>query len=98
MNRTALSLILCAPLCAGGIERDKQLHAAAGAIAYVAVYEVAKHNDMKHPRLLGLGAALALGIAKDAMDSRDPKHHSVEAMDAAATFGGGLVASWVWRF
>ena len=98
MNRTALSLILCAPLCAGGIERDKQMHAAAGAIAYVAVYDIAKCNGSEHPRLWGLGAALALGIAKEAMDSRDKKHHSVEAMDAVATLGGGLVASWVWRF
>ena len=98
MNRTALSLILCAPLCAGGIERDKQLHAAAGAIAYVAVYEVAKHNDMKHPRLWGLGAALALGIAKEAYDKQHPKTHTCEAGDVVATLGGGLVMSWVWRF
>ena len=75
MNRTALSIILCAPLCAGGIERDKQMHAAAGAIAYVAVYEVAKHNDMKHP-----------------------KTHTCDAKDTLATFIGGFVVSWVWRF
>lgn len=98
MNRTALSLILCAPLCAGGIERDKQMHAAAGAIAYVAVYEVAKHNDMKHPRLLGLGAALALGIAKEAYDKQHPKTHTCDAKDTLATFIGGFVVSWVWRF
>ena len=98
MNRTALSLILCAPLCAGGIERDKQMHAAAGAIAYVAVYEVAKCNGSEHPKLWGLGAALALGIAKEAYDKQHPKTHTCEAMDAAATLGGGLVMTFVWRF
>jgi len=98
MNRTALSLILCAPLCAGGIERDKQMHAAAGAIAYVAVYEVAKCNGSEHPKLWGLGAALALGIAKEAYDKAHPKTHSCEAGDVVATLGGGLVVSWVWRF
>jgi len=93
-----LPLLLCAPLCAGGFERDKQMHAAAGAIAYVVVYDIAKYNEAKHPNLWGLGAALALGVAKEAMDSRDPKHHTVEAMDALATAVGGLVVSWVWRF
>ena len=28
MNRTALSIILCAPMCAGGIPSDKGYHAA----------------------------------------------------------------------
>ena len=98
MNRTALSLILCAPLCAGGIPSDKGYHAAAGAVAYVAGYEIARACDSKHPRLWGLASSLAVGLAKEAMDSRDTKHHSVEAMDAVATFGGGFVVSWIWRF
>lgn len=94
----ALALLLCAPLCAGGIPKDKAIHVAAGAVAYVAVYEIAKYNDAKHPKLWGLGAALALGVAKEAFDKQHPKTHTCEAGDVAATFGGGLVASWVWRF
>lgn len=93
-----LSLLLCLPLSAGGFERDKQLHAAAGAIAYVVVYDIAKCNGSEHPKAWGLGAALALGIAKEAYDKQHPKTHTCDAKDAAATFGGGLVFSWVWRF
>lgn len=98
MKPLLLPLLLCAPLCAGGIPKDKMQHAAGGAIVYVAAYEIARANDAKYPKLWALGAALAVGVAKEAMDSRDPKHHTVEAMDAAATFGGGLVMSWTWRF
>lgn len=96
--KTLLALCLCAPLCAGGIPYDKKCHAVAGAVAYIAGYEIAKACDSKHPRLWGLASSLAVGLAKEAMDARDPKHHSVEAGDVAATLGGGLVVSWVWRF
>ena len=98
MNRTALSLILCAPLCAGGIPSDKGYHAAAGAVAYVAGYEIARACDSKHPRLWGLASSLAVGLAKEAYDKDHPKTHSCEAGDVVATLGGGLVVSWVWRF
>ena len=96
--RTLLTLFLCAPLCAGGIERDKQLHAAAGAIAYVAGYGVSKACRSEHPRLWGFASALTVGLAKEAYDKAHPKTHSCEAGDVVATLGGGLVMSWVWRF
>ena len=98
MNRTALSIILCAPLCAGGIPSDKGYHAAAGAVAYVAGYEVSKACGSEHPKLWGFASALTVGLAKEAYDKAHPNTHSCEAGDVAATFGGGLVASWVWRF
>jgi len=96
--KTLLALCLCAPLCAGGIPYDKKCHAAIGAVAYVAGYEIARACDSKHPKLWGLASSLALGMAKEAMDARDPKHHSCEAGDAVATLGGGLVMTFVWRF
>ena len=97
MNRL-LPLFLSMPLVAGGIPKDKGLHAAAGAVAYVVVYEVAKENGAKHPKLWGVGAALALGVAKEVYDKQHPKTHTCETADALATLGGGIVMSWTWRF
>lgn len=62
--RTLLTLFLCAPLCAGGLPYDKKCHVAAGAVAYVAGYEIARACDSKHPRLWGLASSLAVGLVR----------------------------------
>lgn len=97
MNRL-LTLLLCAPLCAGGIPRDKSMHAAAGAIAYVTVYEIAKYNDAKHPKLYGIAASVAVGALKEYYDHKHPKSHTCEFNDFAATALGGITISYVWKF
>ena len=85
-------------MCAGGIPSDKGYHAAAGAVAYVAGYEIARACDSKHPRLWGLASSLAVGLAKEAYDKSHPDRHTCEAGDVVANLGGAFVVSWVWRF
>lgn len=96
--RTLLTLFLCAPLCAGGLPYDKKCHAVAGAVAYVAGYEIARACDSKHPKLWGLASSLAVGLAKEYYDKKHPSCHSCECGDVVANLGGAFVMSWVWRF
>lgn len=90
-----LAILLCLPACAG-IPRDKTLHAAAGSVAYVAGYEVARALDSEHPSLWALAGVVALGVAKEAYDKRHPQTHTADPMDALAMVAGGFTVSWVW--
>jgi hypothetical protein len=92
-----LALALCLPLSAG-IPQDKALHAAAGAVAYVGGYHVAKALNSEHPRLWAMAGVVALGVVKEAYDKRHPLTNTADPLDALATVAGGVSVSFVWRF
>jgi hypothetical protein len=94
-----LGLLLAAACqCNAGIPQDKKAHALAGAVIYAGTYTLARSLDAKHPRLIALGTVLAAGIVKEVLDRRDPLRHTCDPLDAAATLGGGVVVSYVWRW
>ena len=95
--KTTLALLLCASLGAG-IPKDKQLHAAGGAILYVAGYQFAKACGSERPKAWGFATSLAVGLAKEYYDKKHPSCHSCEAGDVIANAGGAFLVSWVWRF
>ena len=64
------------------MNRDKLYHLAAGAVIALAV-------GLLLTPLLGLGAALVAGVAKEAYDATG--RGTVEALDAVATVVGGAV-------
>lgn len=69
------------------IQKDKVLHFVAGAVLGSGVFYVTGSAAW------GIGAAAAAGIIKEVYDSFG--HGDVEAMDAAATCAGGVVACFV---
>ena len=66
------------------IPRDKIYHAIAGAVIGSGVFYVTRSAAW------GIGAAAAAGIVKEVWDSFG--HGDVEALDAAATCAGGIIA------
>ena len=66
------------------IPRDKIYHAIAGAVIGSGVFYVTGSAAW------GIGAAAAAGIIKEVHDSFG--HGDVEALDAAATCAGGIIA------
>ena len=76
------------------IPPDKALHAIYGAAAWFAAAVVAHFLGLPDPELWGLGAACALGVAKEVWDwwrSRKGEARAVEWADAFATAVGGAV-------
>ena len=66
------------------IPRDKIYHAIAGALIGAGIFIIT------HSAAWGIGAAAAAGIVKEVYDMRG--NGTVEALDAAATCAGGIVA------
>lgn len=83
------AILLCFSLSAQAevvsLPKDKQGHIVLG----VGVY--AGCRILRYEPETCLYAAMAVGVAKEAMDATDKKHHSVEFMDFAATATGGLL-------
>ncbi len=85
---------------------DKREHAACGFAIGAFGYLMADEIKPEWPdwKKVAAGTALAAlaGIAKEAADHEDPKHHSCEARDAIATTAGGVIGavsvSLVFRF
>ena len=77
------------------IPADKALHLIYGAAAWLAAAALATAAGWPHPGLLGLAAAVLLGIAKEAWDwwrvRRLGEPRGVEWADALATAAGGVV-------
>ncbi len=74
---------------------DKGLHAAAGAaIGASADAVIAAVAPAWLPgwarRAAALAVVAAAGVTKEALDARDPAHHTVELWDALATIAGGV--------
>ena len=92
-----IALILTAPLCAGGIAKDKQLHLAAGALIGGTVTLIAEKQGSRHPELWGIGAALLAGALKEAADRRK-EGNRWDGRDLSATAAGGIVISYTIRF
>ena len=82
---------------AGGLQKDKQLHLAAGAIIAGTVTLAAEKEGRKHPELWGIGAAVLVGLAKEMSDRRKPGNR-FDGGDLAATAAGGIVISYSIRF
>ena len=66
------------------IQKDKVLHFAAGAVIGSGVFIIT------HSVPWGIGATAAAGIVKEIYDMRG--NGTVEALDAAATCAGGIIA------
>lgn len=77
------------------IPADKALHLIYGAAAWLAVAAGASAVGLPSPGLIGLAAAVLLGVAKEAWDwwrvKRKGEARGVEWADAVATAAGGLV-------
>ncbi len=86
-------------------ERDKQEHAAAGAVAGAAGAGIAglimPRSTWLTRALIGTACAAVIGAAKEAADAQS-RHHTSDPKDALATTTGGAVGaltiSLVWRF
>ena len=95
--RRLIALILAAPLCAGGIAKDKQLHIAAGMLIGGTVTLIAEKQGSRHPELWGIGAAVLAGALKEAADRRK-QGNRWDGRDLSATAAGGIVISYTIRF
>ena len=85
MKFLILILILALAGCAGGIQQDKAMHFAVGAGVSILATELGATP------LQACGASLAVGVAKEAYDS---KHGgTVEAADVLAA-GAGCAFTW----
>ena len=76
------------------IEKDKQLHFAAGVIASSAgyTYVYTKTKNKKKATIAGIGTALLAGTIKEWVDSRQPKN-KFDKKDLAATAIGGITVT-----
>ena len=89
MNRRWLILILMvAPLCAGGLAKDKQAHIAAGAVIGLSSGYLAHKMGSKHPQAWGFAVGVSAGIAKELYDRKHPRRHTPEFNDVLATAAG----------
>jgi hypothetical protein len=87
-------------------ERDKQEHAAAGAVVGAVTDATVRLLAPRAPRwervLVGVAASAAVGTAKELLDARHPRDHDADPKDALATVAGGTVGvlaiELVWRF
>lgn len=84
------------------IERDKALHAIAGALIAFAAAFAAAADGFQSPSLIGLLASVVAGAAKELWDywqnwrarrAGRPEPHGVEFADWIATSAGGFVVS-----
>lgn len=82
------------------LAHDKKLHLAAGAVVAWGAYMLAQPGLVLEPLLavlhvergaLAALAAGAAGLAKEVFDALNPKQHTVDPMDAVATFAPGLL-------
>lgn len=97
MKRHIIALSIALPLCAGGIEKDKQLHFAAGFIIGGTVTLIAERMDLPYPKLWGITASALAGALKEALDRRKPGNYW-NGRDLSATVAGGITVSFVIRF
>ena len=81
---------------------DKANHVIYGACLFAAAGAIAGHFGLPHSRLIGVGVALAVGVAKEITDylanraaiaRGEPPPHGVELADVIATVGGALLAA-----
>tara|TARA_R100000458_G_C8051746_1_gene98589 strand:- start:200 stop:529 length:330 start_codon:yes stop_codon:yes gene_type:complete len=76
------------------IERDKQLHFAAGVISSSAgyTYVYSKTKNKKKALIAGIGTALLVGTLKEIIDSTE-KNNRFDKNDLGATVLGGVTIS-----
>jgi uncharacterized membrane protein YeaQ/YmgE (transglycosylase-associated protein family) len=87
-------------------QRDKQQHAAAGAVigalACAATKSFSPRSTWFSRAVIGVAAAAIAGVAKEAFDAQHPRSHTADPKDALATIAGGTVGvlaiELVWRF
>lgn len=97
IKRLAALFLLALPLCAGGIQKDKQLHLAAGFLIGGGVTWIAKEQGFKYPELWGSFASILAGALKEALDRRHAGNHW-DTRDLAHTAGAGIVISFSFKF
>lgn len=81
--------LLCLPLRAQFIPKDKQYHFAAGAVGGIS--GIISSNPKK-AFWIGVGVGTAAGIAKELYDI---KHGTPEVLDAGFTIAGSVVSSFL---
>lgn len=77
------------------LERDKQLHIAAGAAILLIVWAIAAfgaHLPLPTALFLARSAVLVAAVGKEVWDSYHP-NHTPDPMDAAATVLGGEIVA-----
>ena len=92
-----IPILLAVSLPCLAIPKDKQLHLVAGSAISSVAYGIAKQAGSKHPDLWAIGAALAIGLAKELHDRKQPGNR-FDPADCGATVAGGIVVTYAIRW
>lgn len=84
--------MLSTMLFAGGIEKDKQYHFAAGMLIGGFVTYRCEVEGIKHPKLWGFLAATTVGFLKEMSDRKEPGN-KFDGVDWAYTGAGGYAGA-----
>ena len=97
---TLLALFLACSILPAQIKEDKRLHFVAGGLVGAYVSYRCEIEEIPHPKLWGLAAALIVGVAKEVRDSRQPgnKFDPADALATAAGGAAGVTLVYVVRF
>jgi VanZ family protein len=84
----------------GNIPLDKLLHLLVGIIVGGLGFYMSQRYGLPNGDcfLIGIAAAVAIGIAKEIYDKYHPDTHTYDLMDAAYTAAGGAAGGAIWYF